>query len=76
MAEVQPWGGTKLRPRARIAPEGSNIPCGGYQYDEQDLIILRRYDSPIIDAKSVLMDHLQRNDLSRQRHSSIVAGLT
>ena len=63
MAEVQPWGGPKLRPRARIAPEGSNIPCGGYQYDEQDLIILRRYDSPIIDAKSVLMDHLQRNDL-------------
>ena len=63
MAEVQPWGGPKLRPRARIAPEGSNIPCGGYQFDEQDLIILRRYDSPIIDAKSVLMDHLQRNDL-------------
>ena len=42
IAEVQPWGGPNLRPRSRIAPEGSNIPCGGFQYDEVDLILLRR----------------------------------
>ena len=63
IAEVQPWGGPNLRPRSRIAPEGSNIPCGGFQHDELDLILLRRDQAAITDAKSVLMDHLQRNDL-------------
>ena len=63
IAEVQPWGGPNLRPRSRIAPEGSNIPCGGFQYDEVDLILLRRDNTPSTDAKSVLIDHLQRNDL-------------
>ena len=64
IAEVQPWGGPNLRPRSRIAPEGSNIPCGGFQHDELDLILLRREKAAITDAKSVLMDHLQRNDLN------------
>ena len=64
IAEVQPWGGPKLRPRSRIAPEGSNIPCGGFQHDELDLILLRRDQATNTDAKSVLMDHLQRNDLN------------
>ena len=63
IAEVQPWGGPNLRPRCRIAPEGSNIPCGGFQHDDLDLILLRRDQPAITDAKSVLMDHLQRNDL-------------
>ena len=63
IAEVQPWGGPNLRPRSRIAPEGSNIPRGGFQHDELDLILLRRDQAAITDAKSVLMDHLQRNDL-------------
>ena len=63
IAEVQPWGGPNLRPRSRIAPEGSNIPCGGFQHDELDLILLRRDQAAITDAKSVLMDHFQRNDL-------------
>ena len=63
IAEVQPWGGPNLRPRSRIAPEGSNIPCGGFQHDDLDLILLRRDQPAITDAKSVLMDHLQRNDL-------------
>ena len=64
IAEVQPWGGPKLRPRSRIAPEGSNIPCGGFQHDELDLILLRRDQATNTDAKSVLIDHLQRNDLN------------
>jgi len=63
IAEVQPWGGPNLRPRSRIAPEGSNIPCGGFQHDDLDLILLRRDQPAITDANSVLMDHLQRNDL-------------
>ena len=63
IAEVQPWGGPNLRPRSRIAPEGSNIPCGGFQHDDLDLILLRRDHPAITDANSVLMDHLQRNDL-------------
>ena len=63
IAEVQPWGGPKLRPRSRIAPDGSNIPCGGFQHDEVDLILLRRDNTASTDAKSVLIDHLQRNDL-------------
>ena len=63
IGEVQPWGGPNLRPRSRIAPEGSNIPCGGFQYDEVDLILLRRENTASTDAKSVLIDHLQRNDL-------------
>ncbi|MED5231360.1 MAG: hypothetical protein VYB30_03190 [Candidatus Thermoplasmatota archaeon] len=63
IAEVQPWGGPNLRPRSRIAPEGSKVPCGGFQHDDVDLILLRRDDAVSIDAKSVLRDHLQRNDL-------------
>ena len=63
IGEVQPWGGPNLRPRSRIAPDGSNIPCGGFQYDEVDLILLRRENTASTDAKSVLIDHLQRNDL-------------
>jgi len=63
IAEVQPWGGPKLRPRSRITPDGSNIPCGGFQHDEVDLILLRRDNTASTDAKSVLIDHLQRNDL-------------
>ncbi|PDH23421.1 MAG: hypothetical protein CND66_00710 [Marine Group II euryarchaeote MED-G37] len=63
IAEVQPWGGPNLRPRSRIAPDGSNIPCGGFQHDEVDLILLRRGNTASTDAKSVLIDHLQRNDL-------------
>ena len=35
----------------------------GFQHDELDLILLRRDQAAITDAKSVLMDHLQRNDL-------------
>ena len=63
IGEVQPWGGPNLRPRSRIAPDGSNIPCGGFQYDEVDLILLRKENTASTDAKSVLIDHLQRNDL-------------
>ncbi|MEC9478201.1 MAG: hypothetical protein VX666_03495 [Candidatus Thermoplasmatota archaeon] len=63
LAEVQPWGGPNIRPRSRIAPEGSNVPCGGYQYEEVDLILLRRKYGSTTDANSVLLDHLQRDDL-------------
>ena len=39
------------------------ISCGGFQHDEVDLILLRRDNTASTDAKSVLIDHLQRNDL-------------
>ena len=63
LAEIQPWGGSKIRPRSRIAPEGSDVPCGGYQFEEADLILIRRQHPSNVFANSVLVDHLERNDL-------------
>ena len=62
-AEIQPWGGSKIRPRSRIAPEGSDVPCGGYQFEEADLILIRRQHPSNVFANSVLVDHLERDDL-------------
>ena len=63
LAEIQPWGGSKIRPRSRIAPEGSDVPCGGYQFEEADLILIRRQHPSNVFANSVLVDHLERDDL-------------
>ena len=63
LAEIQPWGGSKIRPRSRIAPEGSDVPCGGYQFEEADLILIRRQHPSNVFANSVLIDHLERDDL-------------
>ena len=63
IAEVQPWGGPNIRPRARIAPETACIPCGGYLHEEADLILLRRVSAETPDANEVLQDHLKRGDL-------------
>ena len=63
LAEIQPWGGSKIRPRSRIAPEGSDVPCGGYQFEEVDLILIRRQHPSNVFANSVLVDHLERDDL-------------
>lgn len=63
LAEIQPWGSSKIRPRSRIAPEGSDVPCGGYQFEEADLILIRRQHPSNVFANSVLVDHLERDDL-------------
>ncbi len=63
-AEVLPWGSANIRPRARIAPESACVPSGGYLHEGADLILVRRADpTSSADAHSVLLDHLQRDDL-------------
>jgi len=63
-AEILPWSSPNIRPRARIAPESARVPCGGYLHEDADLILLRRADeSDSLDAATVLLDHLQRDDL-------------
>ena len=64
LAEVQPWGGPKIRPRARISPNHFDIPCGGFLYNEVELILLRRMKPEAPYALEVLTDHLQRNDMN------------
>ncbi len=64
IAEFLPWGSDGLlKARSKNAPDGSDVPLGGYSWNGRDVIILRRSTSKIENTEDKLVKVLQENDL-------------
>ena len=64
IAEFLPWGSDgMLKARSRNAPEGSDVPLGGYTWNGKDIIILRKSISKGENSKDRLVKKLQEDDL-------------
>jgi len=64
IAEFLPWGSDGLlKVRSKNAPDGSDVPLGGYSWEDRDVIILRRPISKDENSEDALVKALQENDL-------------
>lgn len=64
IAELLPWGSDGLlKVRSKNAPDGSDVPLGGYSWEDRDVIILRRPISKDENSEDALVKALQENDL-------------
>ena len=64
IAEFLPWGSDGLlKVRSKNAPDGSDVPLGGYSWEDRDVIILRRPISKDENSEDALVKKLQENDL-------------
>ena len=68
LAEFYPWGTDgRLRARISLAAEESDVPLGGFSWNETDLITLRKWNNSTIDVKSKLISALNSNDLQTSK---------
>ena len=64
IAEFLPWGSDGLlKARSKNAPNGSDVPLGGYSWNDRDVIILRRLISKDENSEDALVKALEDNDL-------------
>jgi len=68
LAEFYPWGTDgRLRARISLAAEESDVPLGGFSWNDTDLITLRKWNNSTIDVKSKLISALNSNDLQTSK---------
>lgn len=64
IAEFLPWGSDGLlKVRSTNAPNGSNVPVGGYSWNGRDVIILRRFTSNDENSEETLVRALKEDDI-------------
>ena len=64
VAEFLPWGSDGLlKVRSRNAPDGSDVPLGGYTWNGRDVVILRKAISKDENSEDSLVKKLQEDDL-------------
>ena len=64
IAEFLPWGSDGLlKVRSKNSPDGSDVPLGGYSWEDRDVIILRRPISKDENSGEALVKALKENNL-------------
>ena len=67
-AEFFPWGTDgRLRARISLATEKSDLPIGGFSWNEIDLITVRKWERPSRNVKSKLTKAINSNDLETSK---------
>jgi len=68
LAEFYPWGTDgRLRARISLATEESDVPLGGFSWNDIDVITLRKWKSSTSDVKSKLISAINSNDLQTSK---------
>ena len=68
LAEFFPWGTDgRFRARISLAPSGSDIPMGGYYWNDMDIISVRKWKEEVRDVNSKLYDSIHSNDLETSK---------
>ena len=68
LAEFYPWGTDgRLRARISLATEKSDVPLGGFSWNDIDFITLRKWNNSTIDVKSKLISAINSNDLQTSK---------
>ena len=68
LAEFFPWGTDgRLRARISLAPSGSDVPIGGFTWNDIDIISIRKWPNEIRDIDSKLQNAINNNDIETSK---------
>ncbi len=68
LAEFFPWGTDgRLRARISLSPPGSDVPIGGFTWNDIDIISIRKWPNEIRDIDSKLQNAINNNDIETSK---------